>query len=195
MTIYVEKPAFNLRSKLNELDYDRIPYEKMATGTIVQQTFLMGPTGAAENETTSTSFTDASYFQNLRIAPKFADSLIFVEWWFAAKKTRGNTRYHYVRCVRVEEENGNAQTNLDYSGNGIAFWGHYNGSADQVDYMPLSLAEVDAPMTTGLLRYKLMHRVNNSDTTVRLGENGQTRKLLGRATEIRSCGRVLELLR
>ena len=51
MTIYVEKPAFNLRSKLNELDYSRVPYEKMPAGTIIQQTFLMAPTGGAENET------------------------------------------------------------------------------------------------------------------------------------------------
>ena len=195
MTIYVEKPAFNLRSKLNELDYSRVPYEKMPAGTIIQQTFLMAPTGGAENETSSTGFTDASHFQNLRIAPKFADSLIFVEWWFQVKKTRGNQRYHYVRCTRVEEDNSDRQENLDYSGNGIMFWGHYNGDDDQVNYMPVSLAEVDAPMTTGLLRYKLMHKVNNSDTTVRLGENGQQRKLFGRATEIRSCGRVLEFLR
>ena len=191
----VRQPEFNLRSRLNELDYDRIPYEKMPTGTIIQQTFLMSPTGGAENETTSTSFTDAGHFQNLRIAPKFVDSLIFVEWWFQVKKTRGNQRYHYARCVRVEEENGDAQTTLDYAGNGIMFWGHLNGDDDQTNYMPVSLAEVDDPMTTGMLRYKLQHKSSNSDTTVRLGENGQTRKLFGRATEIRSCLSYLEGLR
>ena len=195
MTVRVSKPAFNLRNKLTESDYGTIPYHKMPPGTIIQQTFLMGPTGGAETQTTSTSFTDAGHFQNLRIAPKFIDSLILVEWWFQVKKTRGNQRYHYVRCVRVEEDNSDRQENLDYSGNGIMFWGHYDGDDDQVNYMPVSLAEVDAPLSTGMLRYKLMHKVSNSDTTVRLGENGQTRKLFGRATEIRSCANFEEGLR
>ena len=35
MAIRVEKPAFNLRSKLNELDYERIPYQKMPYGSVV----------------------------------------------------------------------------------------------------------------------------------------------------------------
>ena len=41
MTVRVAKPAFNLRSKLNELDYGVVPYEKMPPGSVlqVQQTY------------------------------------------------------------------------------------------------------------------------------------------------------------
>ena len=41
MTVRVSKPAFNLRSKLNELDYGVVPYEKMPPGAVlqVQQTY------------------------------------------------------------------------------------------------------------------------------------------------------------
>lgn len=36
MAVYVEKPGFNLREKLSELDYAKVPYEKMPTGSIIQ---------------------------------------------------------------------------------------------------------------------------------------------------------------
>ena len=36
MTIRVEKPAFNLRSKLNALDFGQVPDQKMPAGSILQ---------------------------------------------------------------------------------------------------------------------------------------------------------------
>ena len=36
MTVRISKPEFNLREKLNELDYSRVPYEKMPAGSIIQ---------------------------------------------------------------------------------------------------------------------------------------------------------------
>ena len=42
--INVKQPEFNLRSRLNELDYDTVPYEKMPAGSVlqVQQTYHTG---------------------------------------------------------------------------------------------------------------------------------------------------------
>ena len=34
--VRVKQPEFNLRSRLNELDYDTIPYEKMPLGSVLQ---------------------------------------------------------------------------------------------------------------------------------------------------------------
>ena len=34
--VRITKPEFNLREKLNELDYGRVPYEKMPAGSVVQ---------------------------------------------------------------------------------------------------------------------------------------------------------------
>tara|TARA_B100001989_G_C24429699_1_gene408364 strand:+ start:74 stop:673 length:600 start_codon:yes stop_codon:yes gene_type:complete len=36
MTVRVSKPKFNLREKLNELDYGQVPYEKMPLGSVIQ---------------------------------------------------------------------------------------------------------------------------------------------------------------
>tara|TARA_B100000214_G_C23946630_1_gene618295 strand:+ start:1112 stop:1708 length:597 start_codon:yes stop_codon:yes gene_type:complete len=46
MTVRIEKPAFNLRSKLNDLDFGQVPYEKMPVGSIiqVQQTYYTAQT-------------------------------------------------------------------------------------------------------------------------------------------------------
>jgi len=36
MVVRVERPAFNLRSKLNEVDFSKLPYEKFPIGSVVQ---------------------------------------------------------------------------------------------------------------------------------------------------------------
>jgi len=36
MTVRITKPEFNLREKLTELDYGRVPYQKMPAGSIIQ---------------------------------------------------------------------------------------------------------------------------------------------------------------
>ena len=36
MTVIVQKPEFNLREKLSELDFGRVPYQKMPAGSIIQ---------------------------------------------------------------------------------------------------------------------------------------------------------------
>ena len=36
MTVIVQKPEFNLRDKLSELDFHTVPYHKMPMGSIVQ---------------------------------------------------------------------------------------------------------------------------------------------------------------
>ena len=36
MVIRVSKPEFNLRDKISELDYDRVPYQKIPNGGVIQ---------------------------------------------------------------------------------------------------------------------------------------------------------------
>ena len=36
MTVYANKPAFNVREKLKELDYGKVPYHKMPAGSVIQ---------------------------------------------------------------------------------------------------------------------------------------------------------------
>ena len=50
MTINVSKPEFNLRDKLNQLDYGNVPYEKMPAGSIIQYNY---DTGTGQHFTTT----------------------------------------------------------------------------------------------------------------------------------------------
>ncbi len=36
MTIKVSKPAINIREKLNDLDFDKVPFQKMPAGSVLQ---------------------------------------------------------------------------------------------------------------------------------------------------------------
>ena len=77
MTIRVSKPEFNLREKLTELDYGRVPYHKMPAGTVIQHIFNTNG-GTSHLTTTSGTFTDMSF--SVSITPYFTNSLMLIEW-------------------------------------------------------------------------------------------------------------------
>ena len=182
MTVRVSKPEFNVREKLSELDYSQVPYEKMPDGSVCQRRFYFLPdSGGAENETTSTSFVDASHYIHT-FTPRFVDSLIMIEFTTQIKRTRNDARYQYHRLVRVNADG--TSTNIEYDGNGLAFEGSNSGNSS-VEYNHKFYREIDAPQTTETITYKLQHKTNNSDTTIRLGENGQNRRLSCTITEIK----------
>lgn len=176
MTVRITKPEFNLRDKLTELEFLQLPYHKIPNGSVCQRRFYYLPnSGGAENETTSTSFQDASYYIH-SFTPRFIDSVIMVEFTTQIKRTRNDGRYNYHRIQRVNPDG--TTVNLDYDGNGLSFDGQIvSGGSGDITYAHLFLREIDTPYTTDQITYKLQHKVNNSDTTIRLGENGQNRRL------------------
>ena len=52
MTVYANKPAFNVREKLKELDYGRVPYDKMPAGSVLNVSRYII---ASDNSWTTTS--------------------------------------------------------------------------------------------------------------------------------------------
>ena len=83
----VRQPEFNLRSRLNELDYDKIPYEKMPLGSIVQ---IQQATQNNTNTQSGTGTLDTDL--TLDFYPKFANSAIHIEFngWIWAKLIASN---------------------------------------------------------------------------------------------------------
>jgi hypothetical protein len=185
MTIRVSKPEFNLREKLSELEFFKLPYHKIPDGTVCQRRYYFLPSsGGAENETTSTSFADASYFIHT-FTPRFVDSLIMIEWTTNIKRNKNDSRYHTIRLVRVNPDD--TSTNIEYDNSGLFFEGANNANtlSSQNIYSHIFLREIDTPNTTEEITYKLQHKSSNSDTTVRLGENGHNRRLSCTITEIK----------
>ena len=71
----VRQSGFNLRSKLNELDYDKIPYEKMPLGSIIQ---IKQATQNNTNTQSGVGTLDTDL--TLDFYPKFANSAIHIEF-------------------------------------------------------------------------------------------------------------------
>ena len=72
MAVHIQKPAFNLRDKLNSLDYKKLPYDKMPHGTLVQTQLV---SRVADTSSTSTSWHD---IDEMRFTSKFEDSTLLI---------------------------------------------------------------------------------------------------------------------
>ena len=73
MTVRITKPEFNLRDKLSELDYSRVPYDKMPSGSIIQ---LVAGETQFRTATNSGTYQPTDMFAT--ISPKFATSQIYI---------------------------------------------------------------------------------------------------------------------
>ncbi len=78
MTVRITKPAFNLREKLSELDYSRVPYEKMPAGSIIQvkQKVIAGT--YSESVPPSSSGPYGNIVESETISPRFVSSKILI---------------------------------------------------------------------------------------------------------------------
>ena len=74
MGVLVTKEEFNLRSKLNELNFSTVPYEKMPPGSIIQVRQSSFSTHSTFN---NSSFSAISGF-TLDISPRFSSSQILI---------------------------------------------------------------------------------------------------------------------
>ena len=81
MTVRITKPEFNLREKITELDYSRVPYEKMPAGSVVQVVFGSTTTEAMRAHSTNNGTETFVFDTNLSatISPKFTSSKILVQ--------------------------------------------------------------------------------------------------------------------
>ena len=81
MTVRITKPEFNLREKLSELDYSRVPYEKMPAGSVIQVVFDSTTTEAVRHHSNEGGTETHIFDTNLSatISPKFTSSKILVQ--------------------------------------------------------------------------------------------------------------------
>ena len=76
MTVRVNKPFFNIREKIKELDFFRLPYQKMPPGSIVQVVYNMSTT--ANNQTNVPSNTEHLAIPDTLFTPKLPGSKILI---------------------------------------------------------------------------------------------------------------------
>ena len=78
MAIRVEKPAFNVREKLTELDSASIPYERMPKGSViqVQHKYFTGYTSVGQT-TTPTKFFDVNIYPKRKRSKFLVNAIIY----------------------------------------------------------------------------------------------------------------------
>ena len=140
MAINVTKPSVNLREKLNELDYAKVPFQKMPAGSVLQ---------VVECETYSdlyTSSTTPVTAFTLNISPKSESSKIVVACQGGKMNfNTSGTSQHLYSIWRNDVQVGS-----------LPVW------ADSGNYdLPLNIIATDSPNTTSTISYHLKGAVSS----------------------------------
>lgn len=151
MTIKIVKPEINIREKLIELDYDKVPYDKMPDGSVIQQKIVQRRSDVST--TASSVFVDILGF---KFAPKFADSRLefFINLSMGATQSIGYQ-------LRIVEVTSTPELELERTG-----W-HFQraASSDALDTRA-SWMHMHDPNSTELRHYKLQGYKNSTSGTV-----------------------------
>ena len=192
MAFRVEKPAFNLRSKLTELDFQTLPYQKVNPGGIIQQKYFYSETsGGAEPETSSTNWQDTGYY-TFYFTPKAVDSMILINWQGRSRIRKFGTTAHQMRTARYngDDDHGGNEHPL---GDGDTIWYFHAADSDSDPdwnqlgywYSYFSFTDYDDDHSDITYRYVMQHRASSSTGTVRIGENSGQQQLNAIITEVK----------
>lgn len=156
MTIRVNKDAFNLRDKLSELDYDRLPYDKMPGGSIVQFKTNASDTLLSHNTSTYVDLVQLDF------SPKFESSNLFVTLNCNIRllATSNNRQRIYFRLIRTDS--GGETTVNQYSE--LLQIRNANLASSNVELcFPVHIESLDnTAKTTSTINYKWMFMSGDS---------------------------------
>ena len=177
MTVRVTKPEFDLRGKLSELDYGRVPYEKMPPGSVIQSVIRSTRT---QSTTTSSSWSGTDVYAS--ISPKFANSRILILVSGGMNGNAGgtaNNNQYTVGCFSIRRSIGGG----DFVAVDDVDQGQQRYHLDAHDYQPLSINFLDkSPNSLEQITYKIYfkrpHGTTSSVNTNRDGNNSSQMILL-----------------
>ena len=153
MTLRIEKPAFNLREKLSEIDYQKVPYEKMPAGSIIQTAHFQ-----TMNEFTFSGTSFTSGFK-MKFTPRFAGSKLRLHIWASTYMHTGSgaagNDFQIVRTFGATNSNTGNEDIIQRQS-----WMNYlNRNSYAADYYPdLSCTTYDSPHTTEQITYDFQGR-------------------------------------
>ena len=162
LRINLHKPEFNLRETLTRLDTERVPYEKMPVGSViqVQQHHLYG---SGQVTTTSSSFQDSGLFIDFH--PKFANSRLLVTCAFNAQSgnaSNSGIRWTIYRNI-TSPATSSSENVLGNSGSNMTI--SYHSQSGYI-HEGTSLTIEDKPKTIKKVQYRLFFRSHNGTGNV-----------------------------
>ena len=136
MAIRVEKPAFNVREKLTELDSASIPYERMPKGSViqVQHKYFTGYTSVGRTET-PTKFFDVNIYPKRKRSKFLVNAIIYYS--HGAMGSQNADGYDYFFFLFNNEQPIHQNNNLTRS------FGVSNNNAWYKTDVPISDNDVD----------------------------------------------------
>jgi len=150
MAVKFTKPEINVREKLAELDYAKVPFHKMPAGSIIQYASISTGTSVS---TTSTSYVDTGI--DILFSPKLTNSKVLV--------TVQSRRFNLVtadvlsiKCLRDDSVDIGIQQQSLQDGH---FQNNNSSSSNQIAY-PLHYMWEDSPGTTSEVKYTMYIKVN-----------------------------------
>ena len=177
MTIRVSKPEFNLREKLSELDYSRVPYEKMPAGSIIQVKSLEYDDIFTSSHS-GTQYVDVTDF-NLDFSPRFNTSKVLIT---AAVAGGLNSNYGYNFRFRVVKTPSGIDGQTDQAigippTGAYAMTGGYNlynADASTPYIFGMNKTFMDSPNTTSTINYRIQvsHSHSSSGAIVYVNRRG-----------------------
>ena len=170
MTVIVQKPEFNLREKLSELEFARLPYEKMPSGTVIQHVYNHNG-GTSHLITTSGTFTDLSF--SVSITPYFINSLMLIEW--SALGQQPNTAVA-GSAVTVYRDNTTNLGSTSASAMGLNVVGEFGTNGGIYVTAPINFFVYDTPNTLNTTKYSIYGRTTGSGTAY-ISHSGVSRTL------------------
>ena len=139
MVVKVSKPEFNLREKLTELDYDRVPFQKMPAGSVVQtvvnypESEVVVKAHAPGSSNVFAETPDGQY--RTTIHPMFANSLLLLDltFLFGGNNSSNISGFKFMQSPNTDMSSAvDLSNNASYSGGGNRQFTH--GSSRQKDY-------------------------------------------------------------
>jgi len=143
MTVRLAKPSFNFRSKLNELDFGVVPYNKMPVGSCIQMK-------ASDPVSDNTTITSETTMLTLNFEPILSNSklFIYVEYGRARHLATGNTRNRLTHDLKRD---GTDIYNLHETPQ----WknANFSGSSVEIDPGPIQFTYIDEAKGTQSRQY------------------------------------------
>ena len=177
MTVRITKPEFNLREKLTELDYSRVPYEKMPAGSIIQVKSLEYDDIFTSSHS-GTQYVDVTDF-NLDFSPRFNTSKVLIT---AAVAGGLNSNYGYNFRFRVVKTPSGIDGQTDQAigippTGAYAMTGGYNlynADASTPYIFGMNKTFMDSPNTTSTINYRIQvsHSHSSSGAIVYVNRRG-----------------------
>ena len=167
MTVYANKPEFNVREKLKELDYGHVPYDKMPAGSVIQ---TVSETYNTRSTTNSTTFTSTGFY--VEINPKFTNSKIFVS--ISTSGNNNNTVGHdlFYTLFRITETGIGTTTSLNLGHGTYGFAGlRTNAAGSGLNNRleaPVSINYFDDAEDLKKIKYEIWFRSESSSSTVEM---------------------------